>query len=184
MGWILRRAIRSTLKLFMKWLLEHYWKRATSVCWSGVALDRLGHLLGLRTGCFPSATYGARTLECLYSRQLAPNFSQNQRKQHPSSPAGSIRLHGVLVDTITDIGSVWPADIDESFEQLAFRTIARGLVGFLEKSHSPSFSVLILDSSFIVMGFICRSVLIIRTIILRFQAVLRRCTNCYTLVRQ
>ncbi|KAH6867396.1 heterokaryon incompatibility protein-domain-containing protein [Thelonectria olida] len=50
---------------------------------------------------------------------------------------GTVRLQGVLVDVITESGSVWKADSDQSFDQNASLTIMRELMGFLEKSRYP-----------------------------------------------
>lgn len=67
----------------------------------------------------------------------------NATKRHPKSQdtrvatPGSIRLHGVLVDTIADLGSIWAADPDKSFDQSAFFDMTRELIKFLEKSRYP-----------------------------------------------
>ncbi|KAK7419749.1 hypothetical protein QQX98_003121 [Neonectria punicea] len=72
-----------------------------------------------------------------------PLFKATGTKQQPKSDEtqsvlpGSIRLHGILVDTITDTGSLWRAGIDDNFDQTVFRTIVRDLVAFLEKSRYP-----------------------------------------------
>ncbi|KAK7430450.1 hypothetical protein QQZ08_002969 [Neonectria magnoliae] len=69
-----------------------------------------------------------------------PLFKATGTKQQPRSDEtqsvlpGSIRLHGILVDTITDTGSLWRADFDDNFDQTVFRTMVHNLTGFLEKS--------------------------------------------------
>lgn len=72
-----------------------------------------------------------------------PLFKATKSKRQPESQdthaamPGSIRLHGVLVDTIADLGSIWMADPDKTFDQGAFVQMIRDLVTFLEKSRYP-----------------------------------------------
>ncbi|KAF7553517.1 hypothetical protein G7Z17_g3572 [Cylindrodendrum hubeiense] len=72
-----------------------------------------------------------------------PLFKATGGKYQPKSKdtdtvtPGSIRLQGVLVDTITDLGSVWRADPDKSFDQSAFTIMVQELFRFLERPRYP-----------------------------------------------
>ncbi|KPM43756.1 hypothetical protein AK830_g2730 [Neonectria ditissima] len=72
-----------------------------------------------------------------------PLFKATGTKRQPNvghtrpDPPGCIRLYGIRVDSIADIGSVWQAGMDDSFDQAIFRTMAGELRAFLEKSRYP-----------------------------------------------
>ncbi|KAM5356641.1 hypothetical protein ACJ41O_003287 [Fusarium nematophilum] len=68
-------------------------------------------------------------------------FKATGAKSQPSSQddivPGSISLQGVLVDTISEVGSVWRADADKEFDLSACEVMMKELIPLLEKSRYP-----------------------------------------------
>lgn len=81
----------------------------------------------------------ARPIQSPWSDDAATTlFKATGEKSQPSSQddmvPGSISLQGVLVDTISEVGSVWRADSDKDFDHGACETMMKELIPFLEKS--------------------------------------------------